>query len=105
MSSGNGIDILGVTFKDISEKTRQQLLLSYGIEVKSLSKGKFADAGIKPGFIVMKINNQAIKTEADVQSALEAAINNGEAEKVFYIAGVYPNGKVTYYAINLADEK
>jgi len=105
VSSGNGIDILGVTFKDISEKTRQQLLLSYGIEVKSLSKGKFADAGIKPGFIVMKINNQAIKTEADVQSALEAAINNGEAEKVFYIAGVYPNGKVTYYAINLADEK
>ena len=105
VSSGNNTDILGATFKEIPEKIRQQLMLSYGIEVKSLSKGKFADAGIKPGFIVLKINNQAIRTEADVQSALYAAINNGESEKVFYIAGVYPSAKVTYYAINLADEK
>jgi hypothetical protein len=39
-----------------------------------------------------------------VKTAYEAAINNGEQEKVFYIAGLYPNGKILYYAINLADE-
>ncbi|HEY6914120.1 MAG TPA: Do family serine endopeptidase [Paludibacter sp.] len=105
VSSSNSSDALGATYKEINDKTRQQLGLDYGLEIKSLSKGKFADAGIKPGFIIMKINNQAIRTEQDVQVAYDAAINNGEPEKVFYIAGVYPNGKITYYAINLVDEK
>ncbi|HEY6914866.1 MAG TPA: PDZ domain-containing protein, partial [Paludibacter sp.] len=105
VSFTNSSDALGATYKEINDKTRQQLGLDYGIEIKSLSKGKFADAGIKPGFIILKINNQAIRTEQDVQAAYDAAINNGEPEKVFYIAGVYPNGKITYYAINLVDEK
>lgn len=104
VSSTSNIDVLGATYKEVSDKTRQQLMVDYGIEIKSLSKGKFAEAGIKPGFIILKINNQAIRTEEDIQSAYDAAINNGEQEKVFYIAGVYPNGKITYYAINLAEE-
>jgi serine protease Do len=105
VSSTNSTDVLGATYKEVSDKARQQLGLDYGIEIKSLSKGKFADAGIKPGFIILKINNQAIRMEEDIKTAYDAAINNGESEKVFYIAGVYPNGKITYFAINLADEK
>jgi S1-C subfamily serine protease len=62
-----------------------------------------ADAGIKPGFIILKINNQPIRTAEDIQSAYDAVINNGDQEKVFYIAGIYPNGKVAYFAINLAE--
>jgi Do/DeqQ family serine protease len=104
VKSDNSDDVLGATFKPLNAKTIQQLGLDYGLEIKSLSKGKFADAGIKPGFIILKINNQAIRTEDDVKTAYEAAINNGEQEKVFYIAGLYPNGKILYYAINLADE-
>ena len=105
VASKNNEDVLGATFKPVTDKVRQQLMLDYGVEIKSLSKGKFADAGIKPGFIILKINNQIIRTEEDVQNAFEAVINNGQNEKVFYISGVYPNGKVTYYAVDLADEK
>jgi len=105
VSSEKSIDVLGASYKEVNDKVRQQLGLDYGLEIKSLSKGKFADAGIKPGFIILKINNQAIRTEEDVQAAFDAAINNGEPEKVFYIAGVYANGKITYYAVNLVDEK
>ncbi len=96
-------DVLGATYKEVNPKIAQQLGLDYGLEIKSIAKGKFADAGIKPGFIILKINNQPIKTEDDVKSAYDAAINSGDQEKVFYIAGLYPNGKVTYYAINLAE--
>ena len=103
VSSQNSNDVLGATFKPISEKMKQQIGYNYGLEIKSLQKGKFADAGIKPGFIVLKINNQPIRTTDDVQSAYNDAINNGQQDKVFYIAGLYPNGKITYYAINLAD--
>jgi serine protease Do len=105
VSVENSNDVLGAAYKEISDKTRQQLGIEYGIEIKSISKGKFADAGIKPGFIILKINNQAIKTEEDIKTAYDSAINNGESEKVFYIAGVYPNGKATYYAVNLAEDK
>lgn len=103
MSSQNSTELLGATFKDIDAKTKDKLQLDYGIEIKSLSKGKLADAGIKPEFIILKINNQAIRTTEDVQTIFDAAINNGEQEKVLLNAGLYPTGKVTSFAINLAE--
>ncbi len=103
VSSNNSSEILGATFKEMSDKTRQQLGLNYGVEIKSLSKGKLSDVGIKPGFIILKINNQMIRKAEDVQTLFEEAVNNGDSEKVLFIAGVYPNGKITYYAINLAE--
>jgi len=62
-----------------------------------------AEQGIKLGFIILKINNQTIRSAEDVKAAFDAAINNGEQEKALFIAGVYPNGKVVYYAINLVE--
>ena len=97
------VDVLGVKFKEMNSKTKNSLGLSYGLEVASVSKGKFQQAGIRPGFIVVKINNQAIRSEDDVKSALDAAINTNDQFKVLTVAGVYPNGKVAYYTINLAD--
>ena len=103
VSSTDSDDALGATFKEIDAKTKDKLGLDYGIEIKSLSKGKLAEQGIKPGFIILKINNQTIRSAEDVKAAFDAAINNGEQEKALFIAGVYPNGKVVYYAINLVE--
>lgn len=103
VSSQDSKEVLGATFKDVDAKIKDKLGLDYGIEIKSLSKGKLADQGVKPGFIILKVNNQAVRTADDVQSAFDAAINNGEQEKPLYIAGVYPTGKVAYYAIDLAE--
>lgn len=103
VSSTDSDDTLGATFKEIDAKTKDKLGLDYGIEIKSLSKGKLAEQGIKPGFIILKINNQTIRSAEDVKAAFDAAINNREQEKALFIAGVYPNGKVVYYAINLVE--
>ena len=103
VSSNTNIDVLGATFKEPDSKTKAQFQLSYGMEVKSVSKGKFQEAGIKPGFVIVKINNQAIRSTDDIESVFDAAINTSDQFKVLNIAGIYPNGKVTYYAINLAD--
>ena len=40
---------------------------------------------------------------SDMESAFKAAQQNSEREKVLFIAGVYPNGQVAYYAVNLAE--
>ena len=103
VSSQTSEDVLGATYKELNDKMKQQLGVDFGVEVKSLSKGKLADQGIKPGFIILKINNQPINNSDDVQAAYDATINNGQQDKVFLIAGLYPNGKITYYAINLAE--
>ncbi len=102
-AEATSIDVLGAKFKELNSKTKNSLGLSYGLEVASVSKGKFQQAGIRPGFIVVKINNQAIRSEDDVKSALDAAVNTNDQFKVLTVAGVYPNGKVAYYTINLAD--
>lgn len=104
VTSQSSSEVLGASFSEVDEKIKQRLGLEYGIEIKSLSKGKLVDAGIKPGFIVLKINNQPIRSVEDIQAAFEAVINNGDSkDKAFYIAGAYPDGKVMYYAINLAE--
>lgn len=103
VSADVNTSILGAEFSAITPKQKAQFKLEYGLEVKSVSKGKFQQAGIKAGFIIVKINNQAIRSEQDIATALDAAMNTSDQFKVFNVAGVYPNGKVNYYAINLAD--
>ena len=101
--SNSDIDVLGVKFDEVGEKTRRALGISYGLQVKELKKGKMQTAGIKQGFIILKVNNMPIRSENDMESIFKAAQQNSEREKVLFIAGVYPNGQVAYYAINLAE--
>lgn len=103
VTSQASTEVLGAVFETIDDKTRDKYQLDYGVEIKSISKGKLAEAGIKPGFIILKLNNQPVKSVDEIQSVLDAAVNNGEKEKVLYVAGIYPNGKVAYFAIDLAD--
>ena len=51
----------------------------------------------------MKINNSPIREAKDIETLLDEAINTSDKFKVLNIAGIYPNGRITYYAINLAD--
>ena len=103
LTSEADIDILGAEFKEISNKLKDQFQLDYGMEVKSISKGKLQEAGIKEGFVIVKINNQAIRSIDDIKEVLAEAMNTNDKFKVLNIAGVYPNGKVAYYAVNLAE--
>lgn len=105
MITGNdsNIDMLGAEFKLPDEKLKTQLNLSYGVEVKSVTKGKFSEAGIRAGFVIVKINNRSVKSVEDIQEILDEAINTSDQFKSLNVAGIYPNGRITYYAINLAD--
>lgn len=103
VSSDANVSTLGAEFKEIDTKIKNQLQLEYGVEVKSVTKGKFQQSGIRSGFIIVKINNQAIRSVEDIETALDAAMNTSDQFKVLNVAGIYPNGKITYYAINLAD--
>ena len=78
-----------------------QLIISYGLEVFKVNKGKLAEAGISRGFIIQKINDESIKTIDDLQKVVKEASTS--KEPVLYIQGLYPTGRKAYFAIPLQD--
>ena len=97
------VEILGARFKEVDRAVAEQLRLTHGVQVESVSRGKFQNQGIRQGYIILKINNQTIRTAEDIQKALDTAMNKDAQEQVLFIAGVYPNGRVAHFAINLTD--
>ncbi len=97
------MEILGAAFRELPEDSKQQLSLSYGVEVTGLQDGKMKEAGIKKGFIIQKVNGQSIKSVEDLESAFKAATQ--DPELVLFISGVYPSGKRTNYAVDLSDKE
>ncbi len=98
-----GMESLGATFGNLSQQQRRQLNLGYGLQVTGVDKGLFSKAGIKRGYIILKINNTQIRTEDDIEKAYNEA--NKSSEPVLFISGVYPSGRRTSYAIDLSAEE
>jgi len=98
------LGILGAEFAEVPDNDKMNLRISNGMQVKSLdSKGKFATAGIKKDFIVVKLNNTIINSIDDIEKAVSALQNGDENEKGLFITGIYPNGKAAYYVIDLGN--
>ena len=97
------LDMLGAAFKPINDDVKRHLGVSYGLEVTGVDKGKFAEAGIKKGFIILKVNGAKITSEEDLANALKAA--NQSPERVLFISGYYMSGRRANYAVELASEE
>ena len=93
---------LGAAFKEVDDATKKSLNIGYGLQVTGVSKGKFADAGIKKGFIILKVNGQQIKSEDDLRDAFKAASQS--PDQVLFIIGTYSSGKRYNYAVDLSEE-
>ena len=96
------LDVLGGTFRAITDAQKEQLNIGYGLEVLKISGGKLKDAGVPKGFIIQKVNDESIKTIEDLQNAVKEASTS--KEPVLYIQGIYPTGKKGYFAVPLQNE-
>ena len=97
-----GMEILGAAFKPVSDDLKRQLNLGYGLEVTGVSTGKMKDAGIRKGFIILKVNGKSMKTVEDLEAELRAATQS--PEQVLFITGMFPSGKRASYAVDLQQE-
>ena len=97
-----GMEILGAAFKPVSTELKRQLNLGYGLEVTGVSTGKMKDAGIRKGFIILKVNGKSMKTVHDLEAELKAATQS--PEQVLFITGMFPSGKRASYAVDLQQE-
>ena len=88
-------------FKPIDDDMKRHLGVNYGLQVTGLDKGKLADAGIKKGFIILKVNGNKITSEEDLAEVLKAA--NQSPERVLFISGYYTSGRRANYAVELGE--
>ena len=95
------LDVLGAEFKELSENQKTTLNLSYGVQVTKLKNGYLKDAGVPEGFIILKANNQNIKTVADLESAFKSA--QASDEQTLWIWGKTPAGRPLSFAVFLGE--
>lgn len=107
-SKGDVAEVLGAAFKELTDKQKQQLGISYGVEVTGVVNGKIKDVGIAKGYIILSVNEQRVSTPEDIEKIVDRVMKSGGEDQALFIKGIYPNRNNTgfrtvYYAINLAD--
>jgi serine protease Do len=84
---------LGANLAELTSQEKAKLHLSYGVKVSKVDEGIFEEAGVKPGFIITKVQSRPVKAGKEV----EAIIRNSNGRVL--IEGVYPNGEEGYYVL------
>ena len=93
------LDVLGGTFRPVTESQKNQLSIKYGVEVMKVNSGALKDAGVSRGFIIQRVNDSNITSLDDLQKAVKSASTS--KDPVLYIQGVWPTGKKAYFAVPL----
>jgi Do/DeqQ family serine protease len=86
---------IGAEFSNVSKSLMQDLGINHGLQINKLQNGVFKTAGIRNGFIILKIGNTEINTKKDITNAL------ADKKGGILIEGIYPNGVRAYYGIGL----
>lgn len=89
------IELLGASFEAISDREKQNLGISEGVKVKSVTPGKFMKVGIKEGFILTSVNKKPVGSVKDITDILK------NSEGGIIIEGVDQNGSHAYFAFGM----
>lgn len=103
VSKAGDFSDLGCAFKEVPAEELRRLGLKSGLKVAGLTDGKFRTAGIREGFIILDINGQRVTSANDIEKIYSAVKDSSSDDKVLFITGVYPTGRKTYYAVDLAE--
>jgi len=100
-----GIELLGAAFSEVSPEVKRTLNIGSGVQVSGIKDGKFKLAGIRKGFIILKVNDIRIESVEQLEKVVNATKNNAGIDNAgLFIVGVYPNGKVSYYAFDMTEQ-
>jgi serine protease Do len=89
--------VLGATLKDLDSNDKARLQLRSGIQVSAIKDGKLKASGVKEGYIITKANRVTVNSVDDFRQVVASADDG------LFLTGLYPNGRVEYYAINLTE--
>lgn len=103
ITTSKSLDMLGAAFKKLDTKELRELGIRHGVQVTGIKEGEFKEAGIRDGFVIMRINDTNITSPNDVETIFNTIMKGNATDKVMFIVGVYPNGKTGYFAVDLSE--
>ena len=95
------MDVLGADFREVTKSQKEQLDITYGLEVIKVNGGKMKEAGMPKGFIIQKVNDESMKTVEDLEKAVKEASTS--KDPVLIIRGIFPTGKKGYFVVPLSE--
>jgi hypothetical protein len=60
-------------------------------------------AGVKEGFIILVVNDENVTSTKQLEKIVDSVMKNDPDNRGLFIKGLYPNGRIIFYAINLDD--
>ena len=93
------VDVLGIDVRPITESQKNQLEISYGLEVLKVNGGKMKDAGVPKGFIIQVVNDRPMRSFDDLQEVVKEA-----KDQMLVIKGIFPTGKRGGFVVYLQNE-
>ena len=96
------LDVLGAVFRPITDNQKEQLNISYGLEVLRVDGGKRKKAGINKGFIIQQVNDTPVRTVEELQDIVKSASTS--KDPVLIVKGIYPSGKKGYAVVDLQED-
>lgn len=93
------LDVLGGTFRPVTEQEKKDMNISYGLAVTKVANGALKAAAVYKGFIILQANDAPMKTLNDLQKAVKDASTS--KDPVLILKGISPTGKKAYFAVML----
>jgi serine protease Do len=97
------IDEMGVSLTPLSDELKQQLGLSYGLEVTAIRNGDMQKAGISKGLIILQVNDKQMRTRNDFDEAVKSA--NMSDDRTLWIRAVTKSGIKKSFTVDLNKEE
>ena len=85
--------VLGSKFKPLSKEEKKEFGVPNGVKLVEVGDGKFRNAGIKKGFIILSIDRKQVETPSDIVDVMSNKRGG------LLIEGMYAKGEKAYYAI------
>lgn len=97
------MDKFGASLKPLTAEKKQQLALSYGLEVVAVKKGQMMDNGITKGMIILQVNDKPMRTLDDFEEAVREA--NASRDRTLWIRAITQSGRKIGAVIDLSEGK
>lgn len=93
---------LGATMRELTDEEKEKLELRHGVIVDEVSSGRFENAGIGAGTIILSVNGTPVSKSSDVEKIYDRVMK-GNDDKVLFIKALTPSGRQVFYAVTLTD--
>ena len=97
------IDDLGATMRPLTKEEKEELEIRAGVMIDEVKEGKFRNAGITNGTVILTVNGSPVDKPADIEKIYKAVMKSND-DKVLYLKALTPKGRQAFYAVALEDE-